>query len=274
VAKLLNTIWLDLTRSINHGEVAPLIIDACKLSRVEDFNEAEASISHRQPDWVLIDLDYPTQTMLKQAKKLKQKNAGVPMVLSTVQHSEALAVWTFRNKFIDFLVKPIPKADVERCIEEIRLIRDAKVASQASGERVERRLPAKKRRGDEVDLHQAVEFVEQNYFDDINNDAVAQACGMNPFSFSRAFKATYGIGFHEFLTRYRLRESRRLLANPDAYVTQVSHAVGFNDPAYFSKVFKKYYGQVPSYYVGKPVKNKLSDEVSAKYEPRPIGQAR
>ena len=252
-----------------------MIIDACKLARVADFNEAQAAISGRQPDWVLIDLDYPTQTMLKQAKKLKQQNPGVPMVLSTVQHSEALAVWTFRNKFIDFLVKPIPKGDVERCIGEIRLIRDAKVASQASGERVERRVaPAKRRRGDDVDLREAIEFVEQNYFEDISNDAVAQVCGMNPFSFSRAFKATYGIGFHEFLTRYRLREARRLLANPEALVTQISHAVGFNDPAYFSKVFKKYYGQAPSFYVGKPVKKKLSDEVNARYEPRPIGQAR
>lgn len=43
----------------------------------------------------------------------------------------------------------------------------------------------------------------------------------------------------------RIEESKRLLSNTDYSIIDIAIAVGFEDPRYFSKVFKKYIGLTP-----------------------------
>src|SRR5690606_4338825 len=57
---------------------------------------------------------------------------------------------------------------------------------------------------------------------------------------------TYGLTFQEYVIRFRLREAGRLLKNPNAQVSEVAYLVGFNDPSYFTKVFRRYTGVSPS----------------------------
>ena len=195
------------------------------------------------------------------------------MVISTVQHSEAMAVWTLHSKFLDYLVKPTAAHEVENCLRAIHAIREAKKSSVRLPVMVEDAVP------DEISstyinekevLQRAILYVERNFHEPIRNEAVASQCNMSQFTFSRLFKKTYGIGFHEFLTRYRLREARRLLANPYTNIANVGLAVGFNDPSYFSRVFKKYYGQNPSTFLGKGFAKEYSNVVDRSYAPCPV----
>jgi len=274
VTQLLNTLWLDLTRSSNRSELPRLLRENCDLWRAGDFDEAQRLLDKRKPDWVLFDFDYPNSSLLRRAKAFNQQNASTPMVVSTVQHSEALAVWALRGKFLDYLVKPIPEIQLANCLRGIQAIRKAKQA----GDRqpiifIENALPPETTVSgpdEHESLRRAVSYVEHHYHEDVRNEMVAQVCDMNPFHFSRLFKKTYGIGFKEFLTRYRLREARRLLANPQANVTQVGLAVGFNDPSYFSRVFKKYYDDNPSAFLGKLFDEDYPDEIDEDYPPCPI----
>ena len=71
---------------------------------------------------------------------------------------------------------------------------------------------------------------------------------MSPFRFSRSFRETYGIKFQDYVVRYRILESCRLLKSPSTNVTDVAYAVGFNDASYFSRTFRRYVGMTPSYY--------------------------
>jgi YesN/AraC family two-component response regulator len=274
VTQPLNTIWLDLTRAKKGGEVPRPVAQACEVEHARDFESAQRLVTQRNPDWLVVEFDYPNSSLLRRSKAFNQSNASTPMVVCTVQHSEALAVWALRSKFLDYLVKPVPEQELDYCLQAIRAIREAKKA----GDRqpiifIENTLPPETTvsRPDEKEaLRRAVSYVEQSYHKDMRNEAVAQVCGMNPFNFSRLFKKTYGIGFREFLTRFRLREARRLLANPHANVTQVGFSVGFNDPSYFSRVFKKYYGQNPSAYLGKLVDDIYPDVIDEDYPPCPI----
>jgi len=274
VTQPLNTIWLDLTRSAGVGELPRILDQACKVSHATDFEAAQTLLGERNPDWIFVDFDYPNSSLLRQAKAFNQHNSSIPMVVSTVQHSEALAVWALRSKFLDYLVNPVPEHELENCLQGIIAIRKAKQA----GDRqpiifIENTLPPEttvSRPDEKVTLQRAISYVERSYHEDVRNESVAQICGMNPFNFSRLFKKTYGIGFREFLTRFRLREARRLLANPHANVTQVGFSVGFNDPSYFSRVFKKYYGQNPSAYLGKLVDDDYPDVIDEDYPPRPF----
>ena len=69
-----------------------------------------------------------------------------------------------------------------------------------------------------------------------------------PFQFSRLFKETYGLTFQDYVLRFRIREACRLLRNPAAEIAETAFLVGFNDPSYFGKIFRRYMDCSPSQY--------------------------
>ena len=95
-------------------------------------------------------------------------------------------------------------------------------------------------------LAAAVSYVEQNYSSKITSAKAAALCGLSAFQFSRSFKDTYDVTFQEYVMRFRIREACRLLRNPAAQVADVAALVGFSDPSYFCKIFKRYTDTSPS----------------------------
>jgi AraC-like DNA-binding protein len=61
-------------------------------------------------------------------------------------------------------------------------------------------------------------------------------------------KATTGMTPIDFVRHIRIKKACEMLRNTDNTLTSISFAVGFTDPKYFSKVFKKETGIVPTEY--------------------------
>ena len=64
----------------------------------------------------------------------------------------------------------------------------------------------------------------------------------------KKLKALVDLSPNDFITVYRLKKALPLLAAKDISVNEVAYSVGFNDPKYFSRVFKKFYKKTPSEY--------------------------
>ena len=92
----------------------------------------------------------------------------------------------------------------------------------------------------------AIEYVEQNYREKISSAEAARLCNLTTFQLSRLFKETYNVTFQDYIMRFRIREACRLLQNPAADIGDVGSLVGFNDPSYFAKIFRRYLHCSPS----------------------------
>ena len=66
--------------------------------------------------------------------------------------------------------------------------------------------------------------------------------------FCTVFSQEMGITFTEYLTAQRVAKARELLASTDLRTSEISDAVGYNDPHYFSYQFKKQVGVSPRDY--------------------------
>ena len=66
--------------------------------------------------------------------------------------------------------------------------------------------------------------------------------------FSKLFKKETGDNFSSYLTRLRLRKAAMLLLNTDMKVFEIASAVGYDDPNYFTNVFRMLYRLSPSDY--------------------------
>lgn len=92
----------------------------------------------------------------------------------------------------------------------------------------------------------AKDYIDSNFRRDISLEEVSRATGLSPQYFSRFFKEQTGENFIDYLTRVRITEAKRLLKEEKLSVKEVCYQVGYNDPNYFSKIFKKVTGFSPS----------------------------
>jgi len=91
-------------------------------------------------------------------------------------------------------------------------------------------------------------YMNAHYADPLTLDTLAEVAGLSKRSLIRHFKNTTGTPPMRYLQAVRIAKARTLLTNEDVTVTEVAIRVGFNDPAYFATLFKRYTGLSPSHY--------------------------
>ena len=89
-------------------------------------------------------------------------------------------------------------------------------------------------------------YLQQNAASPLSRREIADAIGVSENHLSRIFRRELGITPWDYLNRYRIKQAKELLISTDRSITSVALEVGFNDPAYFSRVFRKQVGLSPS----------------------------
>lgn len=94
----------------------------------------------------------------------------------------------------------------------------------------------------------ALSHMRENYFEPFSADQVAKACGVTAPYLRSLFQKWVGESPHQTHTRFRIEMAERLLVSQDLSVAEVAFQIGYSDPYYFSRVFKKITGHRPSRY--------------------------
>ncbi|WP_066638705.1 PocR ligand-binding domain-containing protein [Desulfolucanica intricata] len=95
-------------------------------------------------------------------------------------------------------------------------------------------------------IQKAAEYIRKNYRHKLTIDEIAQVVYLSPCYLSRIFKQSLGCTLTEYITRVRVENAKIMLKNPKFNISQVAEENGFDDPGYFTKVFKKIEGVTPS----------------------------
>lgn len=97
-------------------------------------------------------------------------------------------------------------------------------------------------------LSDALNYIREHYKGSLSLESVSQKVFISPFYLSHLFKEELGITFLEYITKKRIKEAKILLKDPKLSIVAISSEVGYDDPSYFSKVFKKNTGISPNQY--------------------------
>ena len=89
-------------------------------------------------------------------------------------------------------------------------------------------------------------YIKENIETELELEKVANNFGLSVYYFSRTFKEVIGINYSEYVNKCRIDIAKELLSDGEMNVKEVCYKVGYNDPNYFSKVFKKYEGVSPA----------------------------
>jgi two-component system response regulator YesN len=92
----------------------------------------------------------------------------------------------------------------------------------------------------------AKKWILDNLGENITIDKIAKAIHMNPTYFCEYFKNQTGETILDYVTKTRIEKAKDLLISTELKIYDISQLVGYSDTKYFSKLFKKYFGDVPS----------------------------
>lgn len=97
-------------------------------------------------------------------------------------------------------------------------------------------------------VEHAVSHLRQNLAEDLRITDLARQASMSTSHFQALFTRVVGEPVGRFRTSLRMAEARRLLDQSDDPITTIAYAVGYRDPAFFSRQFTKIHGQSPTGY--------------------------
>ncbi|MDQ0253275.1 two-component system response regulator YesN [Evansella vedderi] len=100
-------------------------------------------------------------------------------------------------------------------------------------------------------LTRAREYIDANYHKAISLEEVAEHVGLSSYYLSKLFKDRYERTFIDYLTDVRMTKAKEYLKDRNLPLKEIAIDIGYKDPNYFSRVFKKETGISPSEYRGK-----------------------
>lgn len=135
-------------------------------------------------------------------------------------HADLVSFNRFRNAFFDLLL----------------FIYD-KFQHQAEGVQA----PSEK----EKLVSQAIQFIEQNYMNELTIDLIAESVHVSRFYFMKIFKELTNMTVFDYINLRRINQAKIWLLFDHYSVTDVCYMVGFKHPSHFSRNFKKIVGVTP-----------------------------
>ncbi len=250
--RLSRVLWVDLRVDGTESDALSELAAICDVVATTRPGAIDEELHRIRPDVLCFDFDRPDRRGLAALQSVRQRHPALPILMLTDEHSEALAVWALRSRVWDYMVKPVHQQEL---LATLRALDVASAGRTAWGNRRPLRpppLPADVR----VRLYDhrrrstapAVAYIERNFDQRITVEVAASLCRLCGSEFSRSFRRDNGMTFREYLLRVRVAKAQEFLRQPDASVSQVAFAVGFNDLSRFAQVFRRYTGVSPSAY--------------------------
>jgi AraC family transcriptional regulator len=97
-------------------------------------------------------------------------------------------------------------------------------------------------------LHQTLDYIHSYLDQNLSLNELAALVYISPYHFARLFKQSTGMAPHQYVTKCRIKKAKRLLAQQELSILEITHQVGFQSQSYFTTLFRRSLGVTPTSY--------------------------
>lgn len=196
--------------------------------------EAIEMAKTNNPDIILMNIEMPRLNGLEVQKEILKFLPNAMTIIITSYDDFIFTQAAIRLKVTDYLLKPVKPDEliesIKRGISTKNLQGNQETAKECNNTLIQ----------------EAIRFIENNFDQDINLEAVAGYVHLNTQYFCRYFKSQTGINFTDYLSSLKIKKAKEMLIHTNKNITEISMSLGYGDSSYFSKVFFKAVGMTPN----------------------------
>jgi signal transduction histidine kinase/ligand-binding sensor domain-containing protein/DNA-binding response OmpR family regulator len=216
-----------------------------------------------QPDLVVSDIMMPVMNGLELARKIKHdpRTSAIPVILLTARTEEEQQLEGLDTGANDYISKPF---SFEILLSRVRNL----LSEQKSSKRQVKQITVNASEvtiesGDEKLVQDALKLVEKNMSNaDFSVEDLSRELFLSRVGLYKKLVVLTGKTPIEFIKDIRMARATQLLQNSKMTVSEVAYEVGYDDPKYFAKAFKKEFGVLPSGYSARQTANGNKKEES------------
>lgn len=228
--------------------IADCLSDSYKVYKAENGEEGLQICRQIKPLICIADVMMPVMDGFEFCKTLKndERISHIPVILLTALSDNENQIKGYKLGADGYLTKPFDPSLLETRIQNIVKAR-SDLKKTFSGD-VESSVDVLTHSPvDEEFLKKLTVIIEQNISDpNLAGNFLCSGLGVSSSTLYRKVKELTDLSPNEFIRTIRLKKAVQLLRSKRNNVSEVSDMVGFNDPFYFSRCFKKQFGFPPS----------------------------
>lgn len=210
---------------------------------VDSVVEAVEIIQTDPPDIILTDIVMPDMTGLELVEWIKSNNYLCEIIVLSAYSKFEYAKKAIEMGILGYLLKPIQEKELEELLLK---------AVKNIHERKKSEIPPPL--SDVIDenfvfsIEKAKQYIKNHYTENIKLEDISQYAAVSKNYFCAVFKKKTGLTIWEYLTNIRMEKAKELILNFPLKNYEIASKIGYDDPAYFGRLFKRYTGFNPSEY--------------------------
>ena len=240
-----------IERKVLEKKLKKYYSDSCTILVAQNGRQALEIYTREHPQVLILDIEMPGINGLEAAKEIRRSSRSCSIIFLTAFDEFSYAKAAISVHALDYLLKPCDERELINAVDEA--IRLSRVSGQEpSGEKpaahhtpsahkASEEPPADESRHDET-----IAYIEQHYMEDIAVKDIAGYLGYSEAYLCKLFKQSFGHSFVSYLTDYRMQKAEELMRTSRLSIKEIGKTVGYPDPNYFTKVFRRVRGVSPS----------------------------
>jgi len=224
-----------------------LLSDHYNILLAENGEEGLHLAKKMSPDLILSDIMMPKMDGIEMCNLLQNNSQTkhIPIILITAKNSANSKIQGLKSGAVEFINKPFNTTELRLIIKNI-ITSKKYITSKIKKEAICNPDIDSAKTQDEIFLENLVQEINIHIEDtNYKMDELANSLNMSYSTLHRKCHFVTGKNLVDFIRSYRLRKGAIIIANQGNTVSESAFMVGFNDPKYFSKCFKKEFGLTP-----------------------------
>ena len=203
------------------------------------------------PDLIICDVMMPVMDGLECCRRIKEEisTSHIPVLMLTACSMDEQRIQGYDSGADGYVAKPFNSAVLKsRCNNLIDNRKRIKELWSSGGTATAPEEKATPKADTENEFYQRfLDIVRKEMGNpELNVDSLASKLGLGRSQFYRKIKALTNYSPVELLRNIRIKQARELLTTTDKSISEIAYEVGFNSPAYFTRVYRETYEETPS----------------------------